>query len=68
MPENNDFTGKVLWISVWDWNRFTKSEFLGEVMVPLWTLNLHDNADRCYPLEPVSVCLYVCQLYINSHC
>ena len=60
--EGDDYNGKVLWISVWDWKRFTKSEFLGEVMLPLWTLDLTDRSTRSYPLEPVSVRLSVCLL------
>jgi synaptotagmin-like protein len=26
---------KTLWLSVWDWDRFGRNSFLGEVRVPL---------------------------------
>lgn len=44
---------------MWDWNRFTKSEFLGEVMIPLKIIDLNDTSTRCYSLEAVSVRLSV---------
>ena len=60
IKEDEGYEGKVLWISVWDWNRFTKSEFLGEVMLPLWTMNLSDKSVKRYLLQPVSLSVCVC--------
>ena len=60
--DSSDYSGKVLWISVWDWKRFSKSEFLGEIMVPLWTQDLTDKSTKMYPLEPVSIPVYA--LYV----
>ena len=60
--DSSDYSGKVLWISVWDWKRFSKSEFLGEIMVPLWTQDLNDKSTKMYPLEPVSIPVYA--LYV----
>ena len=34
----------TLWFSVWDWDRFGKNEFLGEVKVPLTESNLNSRA------------------------
>ena len=55
VPEDGDYTGQVLWMSVWSWNRFSKADFLGEVMLPLWTMDLHDKTTKSYQLQPVSV-------------
>jgi len=55
VPEGEDFTGKVLWVSVWGWNRFSKADFIGEVMLPLWMMDLYDKSMKSYQLQPVSV-------------
>ena len=45
----------TLWLSVWDWDRFGRNKFLGEVRLPLSSLDLTDSSNRWYDLEdPVS--------------
>lgn len=34
-------SSRILWLSVWDWDRFGRDEFLGEVRIPMTENNLH---------------------------
>ena len=43
--------GRTLWLSVWDWDRFGRNQFLGEVRVPLKEFDLSTNTERWYPLK-----------------
>lgn len=40
----------TLSVSVWDWDRIGKSEFLGQVELPLASLDLSQLVDQWYPL------------------
>ena len=44
-----DIGNRTLWLSVWDWDRFGRNQFLGEVRLPL-AMNLKDGTDRWYSL------------------
>ena len=41
----------TLWLSVWDWDRFGRNRFLGEVRLPLTSMDLTDSEDKWYDLE-----------------
>ncbi len=41
---------RTLWLSVWDWDRFGRNFFLGEVHLPLSSLDLTDPHDRWHDL------------------
>ena len=41
---------KTLWLSVWDWDRFGKNQFLGEVRVPLSEFDLSTKTEKWWPL------------------
>lgn len=49
VPEG-DLPKKTLWLSVWDWDRFGRNSFLGEVRVPLAELDLREKMDKWWPL------------------
>ena len=54
---------KTLWLSVWDWDRFGRNSFLGEVRVPLSELDLSVKMEKWWPLVDtvsVRVCVCVC--------
>jgi len=36
---------------VWDWDRFGRNQFLGEVRLPLSSLNLTDSTPQWYTLQ-----------------
>lgn len=42
---------RTLWLSVWDWDRFGRNQFLGEIRLPLSSLNLIDSGDKWYTLQ-----------------
>ena len=47
---------RTLWLSVWDWDQFGSNQFLGEVRLPLSSLDLTDSKDQWYTLrEMVSI-------------
>ena len=46
-----ELTSRTLWLSVWDWDRFGKNRFLGEVRLPLSSLDLQDTTDQWYQLK-----------------
>ena len=47
----NDVGSRTLWLSVWDWDRFSRDQFLGEVRLALSSLNLSGNAAHWYTLQ-----------------
>ncbi len=56
----NEFPTRILWVSVWDWDRLGKNKFLGEVRLPLSTIDFRDCSEQWYQLtEKVSrsICL-----------
>ena len=46
-----ELDSRTLWLSVWDWDRFGRNQFLGEVRLPLSSLNLNDTKDQWYTLQ-----------------
>ena len=46
----SELSSKTLWLSVWDWDRFGRNQFLGEMKVPLQSLDLWTETDVWYPL------------------
>ena len=42
---------RTLWLSVWDWDRFGRNQFLGEVRVALKEFDLSTYTERWYPLK-----------------
>ena len=48
--EEANLSSRTLWFSVWDWDRFGKNEFLGEVRVPLTEAKL-DGQSQLYGLS-----------------
>ena len=62
----SELASRTLWLSVWDWDRFGRNQFLGEVRLPLSSLNLTDSKDHWYTLNDkvskqyvyVAMCMY----------
>ena len=52
---STDIANCTLWLSVWDWDQFSRNQFLGEVRLPLASMNLEDGTDRWYNLQDVEV-------------
>ncbi len=48
--EESDLPSCTLWVSVWDWDRFGKNKFLGEVRLPLSAINFSDDSEQWYQL------------------
>ena len=48
---------------MWDWDRFGRNQFLGEVRLPLSSLDLTDTADHWYSLldKVWAILLYLCE-------
>ena len=46
-----ELASHTLWLSVWDWDRFGRNLFLGEIRLPLSTLDLVDTTDQWYQLQ-----------------
>ena len=42
---------RTLWLSVWDWDRFGRNHFLGEVRLPLSSVDLSDPTQHWYTLQ-----------------
>ncbi len=53
---HHDLSSHTLWLSVWDWDRFGRNQFLGEIRLPLSTLDLSDSTDQWYTLHD-QVCI-----------
>ena len=47
----SELGSRTLWLSVWDWDRFGRNQFLGEVRLPLSSLDLTNTADYWYSLQ-----------------
>ncbi len=45
-----ELNARILWLSVWDWDRFGRNQFLGEVRLPISSLDLRDNNDHWHAL------------------
>ena len=46
-----EVTSHTLWLSVWDWDRFGRNQFLGEVRLPLSSADLNDKEDHWHTLQ-----------------
>jgi len=52
-----DIDQSTLWVSVWDWDRFGKNLFLGEIRLPLTALDLTNSTDSWYKLKDKASCI-----------
>ena len=69
--DESDLLSRTLWLSVWDWDRFGRNQFLGEVRLPLKSLDLQSDTELWYTLlDKVLLCrhtnnfqlqMYVCE-------
>ena len=50
-----DIGNRILWLSVWNWDQFGRNKFLGEVRLPLASMNLKDGTDHWYSLQDKEV-------------
>ena len=50
-----DIGNRTLWLSVWDWDRFGRNQFLGEVRLSLSLMNLKDGTDYWFSLQDKEV-------------
>ena len=48
---SSELSSRTLWLSVWDWDRFGRNQFLGEIRLPLSTLDLTDSSEHYYSLQ-----------------
>ena len=46
-----ELNSQTLWLSVWDWDRFGRNQFLGEVRLPLASLDLTDPTEHWHTLQ-----------------
>ena len=46
-----ELNSRTVWLSVWDWDRFGRNQFLGESRLPLASLDLNDTSERWYTLQ-----------------
>ena len=46
----SELSSRTVWLSVWDWDRFGRNQFLGEVRLPLASLDLGSDTELWYPL------------------
>ena len=46
----SELSSRTVWLSVWDWDRFGRNQFLGEVRLPLTSVDLHSNSQLWYTL------------------
>ncbi len=47
----SELDSRTLWLSVWDWDRFGRNQFLGEVHLPLSSLDLRDTGEHWHVLQ-----------------
>ena len=48
----SEFPSHTLWLSVWDWDRFGRNKFLGEVRFPLSEVDFAvSSSEQWYPLK-----------------
>ena len=63
-----DLDSRTLYVSVWDWDRFGRNQFLGEVRLPLSSLDLTDSTDKWYTLQDkVYKALYIACINTFTH-
>jgi len=46
----DDLTSRTLWLSVWDWDGIGRNQFLGEVHLPISSMDLNDPSPSWYTL------------------
>lgn len=46
---------RTLWVTVWHWDRLGRNKFLGEIRLPLSTLDLTNSADIYHNLNEYMV-------------
>ena len=61
-----DVAKKTLWLSVWDWDRFGRNSFLGEVRVPLSELDLSVKMEKWWPLYE-KVCIWCMLMHTQAN-
>ena len=61
-----DMAKKTLWLSVWDWDRFGRNSFLGEVRVPLSELDLSVKMEKWWPLYE-KVCIWCMLMHTQAN-
>ena len=49
--KSSDLDSRTVWLSVWDWDRFGRNQFLGEFRLPLSSLDLSDPTPHWYTLQ-----------------
>ena len=66
----SELPSRTLWVSVWDWDRFGKNKFLGEVRLPLSSVDFSDSSEHWYQLhEKVQIVTYLlCNLVCMCVC
>ena len=69
----SDIPHRTLWLSVWDFDRFGKNQFLGEVRLPLSSVDLNDPAPRWHTLQDKVLCndtecAGVCEMLVGGMC
>ncbi len=47
----SEIDSRTLWLSVWDWDRFGRNQFLGEVRLTLSSLDLSDTSEHWHSLQ-----------------
>ena len=54
---SSDISSHTIWLSVWDHDRFGRNQFLGEIYLPLSSLDLNNTQQWYTLLDRVSVCV-----------
>ena len=60
---SSELSSRTLWLSVWDWDRFGRNQFLGEIRFSLSTLDLTDSSDHWYSLQDKVQCHVIIVLF-----
>jgi hypothetical protein len=60
-----ELSSRTLWLSVWDWDRFGRNQFLGEIRLPLSSLDLTDSTDHWHTLLDKVWGMYMYTLYLT---
>ena len=46
----SELSSRTVWLSIWDWDRFGRNQFLGEVKIPLSSVDLLDPESHWHTL------------------
>ena len=64
----DDLTSRTLWLSVWDWDGIGRNQFLGEVCLPISSMDLNDPSPSWYTLlEKVCDTIVMSLKWIQDH-